>query len=135
MLEFWSTGSSNKNSSTPHRASVSQSRMHDLSVVPTTLSNASPMPWPSVSLIFLKRSMSIIRMARRAPLPPGLREPVCEAFVEQKPIWERRQMVCPHEIVQPLFHPSTIAYIARDAENLLRGFADGAFHQPQCFFE
>src|SRR5438128_3757790 len=33
-------------------------------------------------------------------LPPSLREPVREAFVEQKAVWERRQMVRSREIVQ-----------------------------------
>src|ERR1700694_5581673 len=44
-------------------------------------------------------------------------------------------MVCPREMVQPLFHPSTIAYIARDAENLLRLLAGIAFHQSQRCLE
>ena len=42
----------------------------------------------------------------------GLREPVRKALVEQEPIRQRRQMVCPHEIVQPLFHPLAIANVA-----------------------
>ena len=66
---------------------------------------------------------------------PGLRESGCDAFVEQKSIGERRQMVCPRETVQPLFHPSTIAYIARDAENLPRLLAGIAFHQSQRCLE
>ena len=67
--------------------------------------------------------------------PPGLRESVCDAFVEQISIRERRQMVCPREMVQPLFHPPAIAYIARDAENLLRLLAGIALHQSQRCLE